>query len=81
MGLYLSCQSMISRVVLALATSSSSESAARLLLLVFLSGMIVICLSIVAFLAIKSACVGSNEVMAKGMGVLLLGTSCCRALA
>ena len=59
---------MISRAVLALATSSSSESAARLLLLVFLSGMIVICLLTVAFLVIKSACVGSNKVMAKGMG-------------
>ena len=69
---------MISRVVLALATSS--ESAARLLLLVFLSGMIVIYLSTVAFFAIKSAHVESNEVMAKGMGFLLLGISCCRAL-
>ena len=71
---------MISRVVLALATSSSSESAARLLLLVFLSGMIVICLSTVAFFAIKPVPVGLNEVMAKGMGFLLLGISCCRAL-
>ena len=67
-GLYLSWQSMISRVVSALATSSSSKSTVRLLLLVFLSGMVVICLLIVAFLAIKSAYVGSNKVMAKGWG-------------
>lgn len=80
-GLSLACQTISSKVVLALATSSNSISDARLILELPLFNMMITCLSAAVYLASRSACTRFDNDVVVGLLWPPGGANCWRTLA